>query len=205
MKKQFKTSLLLSSVVGILIVSPSVVSAQIEINNGIMKVGGIINNFTSSIVQSLGSLALALAVVVFFFGIVEYIWGVRQGDGAKAKTGSMFMVWGTIALFVMFSIWGIIYFGQSIFGIEGRNDPSLINGGQRRQQQEPFAPANGAQMIGNQNNAVIELGTPAANNQSGTSAGAPGSCEGKVRFDKCGTGYTCDMGPEDMKLACYKQ
>lgn len=57
---------------------------------------------------------MAAGVVAFFYGIVEYIWGRRQGNIEKTKNGNQFMTWGLIALFVMFSVYGIIKFAQNI-------------------------------------------------------------------------------------------
>jgi hypothetical protein len=56
-------------------------------------------------------------MVAFFFGIVQFIWGTRDGDPTRAKNGKNFMLWGLIALFVMFSVWGIITYVQQIFGV----------------------------------------------------------------------------------------
>ncbi|MEI6811062.1 MAG: thrombospondin type 3 repeat-containing protein, partial [Candidatus Nomurabacteria bacterium] len=65
----------------------------------------------------------------FFFGIVQFIWSARQGsEGKGIQKGTQFMKWGLIALFVMFSVWGIVKFAQGVFGIQGDNTiivPSL--------------------------------------------------------------------------------
>ena len=53
-----------------------------------------------------GNLFIALAVVLFFWGIVKFI------AQDKKEEGKTMMVWGVIALFVMFSVWGIISFMQ---------------------------------------------------------------------------------------------
>jgi len=53
-----------------------------------------------------GNLLLTLAVVLFFWGIVKFI------AQDKKEEGKTMMVWGVIALFVMFTIWGIISFMQ---------------------------------------------------------------------------------------------
>lgn len=52
---------------------------------------------------------MAAALVVFFVGIVQYIF--------KKKGGKEIMQAGIIGLFVMASIWGIIRLAQNTFGV----------------------------------------------------------------------------------------
>lgn len=103
---------------------PTLVFAQdgvTQINKGLGSFSSIITQFTQTIVRSLATLFATAAMVAFFFGIVQFIWGSRDGDATKAKNGKNFMLWGLIALFVMFSVWGIVNYAQRIFGIQGQN------------------------------------------------------------------------------------
>jgi uncharacterized membrane protein YidH (DUF202 family) len=69
------------------------------------------------IVSFLIPLMLALAVLVFFWGLVKYI--ANASDEAAKESGKTLMIWGMIALFVMVAFWGIIGYVQSSFGISG--------------------------------------------------------------------------------------
>lgn len=82
------------------------------------SVGTLVNNFTTNVVTAVGYLMLTLAVVVFFWGIVEFIWAAREGKVEEKTKGRAMMTWGLVALFVMFSVWGIISFAQGILGSE---------------------------------------------------------------------------------------
>lgn len=96
------------------------------------SLGSLINNFTTNIVKSLGYLAMSAAVVAFFFGVVQFIWASREGDGAQMTKGKTFMLWGLIALFVMFSVWGIIKFFQQSINLPNSSEitiPTLNIGG----------------------------------------------------------------------------
>ncbi len=120
MKKLFTLrTLIITSLIAV----PLLVSAQSASNvtQGINTVGGIVNTFTNSIVKSLATLFATAAMAAFFYGIVQYIWGIREGVAANIEKGQKFMVWGLIALFVMFSVWGIVQYAQNIFGIQGQN------------------------------------------------------------------------------------
>lgn len=115
--------LLFICAIGILSV-PTLVFAQATtkpITDGFLSFKTIIDTFTQTIVRSLATLFATAAMVAFFFGIVQFIWGSRDGDATKAKNGKNFMLWGLIALFVMFSVWGIVNYAQRIFGIQGQN------------------------------------------------------------------------------------
>lgn len=50
---------------------------------------------------------VGLAVVLFFWGLVKYLWSIT-GDTKEHEEGRQIMVWGVIAIFVMVSIWGIV-------------------------------------------------------------------------------------------------
>lgn len=86
------------------------------------------DTLASGVVTSLGYLAFTIAVVAFLWGMVNFIWAARNGDAGKGvENGKQFMLWGLIALFVMFSVWGIIIFTQSIFNIKGQTSIVIPN------------------------------------------------------------------------------
>lgn len=60
---------------------------------------------------------MGAAVIVFFYGIVKYI--LSAGDETKRKEGKGFMVYGVIGLFVMTSVWGLVYLISALVGIRG--------------------------------------------------------------------------------------
>ena len=95
--------------------------------------GKIVDNFTSQVVSTVGALLLTLGTVVFIWGVVKFMWGKSQGKTEGVKIGQDFMGWGLLALFVMFSVWGIIAFVQSSLGPNfNKTDikaPSFILGG----------------------------------------------------------------------------
>ncbi|MBN2094019.1 MAG: hypothetical protein JW740_01460 [Candidatus Zambryskibacteria bacterium] len=51
-------------------------------------------------------IAFTLALLLFFWGVVKYIWSV----GTEKEQGKKVMVWGIVALFVMSSVWGLVAF-----------------------------------------------------------------------------------------------
>jgi hypothetical protein len=69
-------------------------------------------------------LIMAIALVIFMGGAVRYIWMAGQGSADYAKKLRDFLIWSLIALFVMLSVWGIVYFIGATLGIgQGGNAP----------------------------------------------------------------------------------
>lgn len=124
MKKILNRTVLAS----LLLITGSVLSVSAQgaagVQAGFGTLSGLIDSFSQTVVVAFGSLLMAGAVVIFFMGIVQYIWGLRSGDAGKAKVGSNFMLWGLVGLFVMFSVYGIVKLGQTIFF---GNDRDSIN------------------------------------------------------------------------------
>lgn len=58
-------------------------------------------------------LLIGIALVVFIWGVIEFILG---GETAK-KEGKGKMLWGIVGLFVIVSIWGIVKLVRTIAGV----------------------------------------------------------------------------------------
>jgi len=58
------------------------------------------------------NILLSLATVAFFWSIVQFIWRRNSGKTEGLEDAKNTLAWSTIALFVMFSIWGIVGFFQ---------------------------------------------------------------------------------------------
>lgn len=59
-------------------------------------------------------LLIAVALVVFFWGLIKYIAGAGEGN----EEGRKIMIAGIVGLFVMVSIWGIIRVIGNTLGIQ---------------------------------------------------------------------------------------
>src|SRR3989338_9992259 len=93
---------------------PAMASAQTVFN--------VLGVFTS-LLNGLMVLFITLAIVVFFWGLIKYIFN-REGGEKEGSAGASLMLWGIIALTVMVSIWGIIALLRITFNVQ-RNDPSV--------------------------------------------------------------------------------
>lgn len=55
----------------------------------------------------------ALALLAFFWGLSKFI--LNAGNEEKRNQGKQTLIWGSIALFIIFSIWGILFMLQNTF------------------------------------------------------------------------------------------
>jgi len=58
---------------------------------------------------------VALALIYFIYGLAEYI--LESGEAGKKEEGRTRMIYGTIAMFVIASVWGLVYFLQDVLGV----------------------------------------------------------------------------------------
>ena len=68
-------------------------------------------------------LIFALALVMFVWGVVQFV--IKSDDEGKKEKGRQFMLWGVIALAVMFSVWGLVRILTSTFGLENPFIPQV--------------------------------------------------------------------------------
>ena len=80
--------------------------------------------FFSQFLNGVIGLFITLAIVVFFWGLIKYLWSMGSED---AHEGLKIMFWGIIAIFVMVSIWGIIRLLQNTLRVTS-TDPIIPKG-----------------------------------------------------------------------------
>lgn len=66
------------------------------------------------ILNPVAGLVIATGIFIFFWGLVKFIW--QSGSEDAVKQGKKLMTWGVVALFVMFSVWGIVGILTNSFG-----------------------------------------------------------------------------------------
>lgn len=74
-------------------------------------------------ISTLVPLLIALAIVVFFFYIVKYIWGGAD-DKSASKSG---IIWSVVAIAVMVSIWGLVGLLQGVVGVDGTDAAPVVD------------------------------------------------------------------------------
>ena len=67
----------------------------------------LLNTFLNVIVNPLLLLLSAVGLLVFFWGVVEFLAGLN-GIGDKKEDGRKHMLWGVVGMFIMFSAYAIL-------------------------------------------------------------------------------------------------
>lgn len=75
----------------------------------------LVNGVVREIVNPVVAILFTAAIVVFFWGLIQFIHGA--GDDEKRKAGKQHMLWGVIGVFIMLSAYGILTLFTSAFDI----------------------------------------------------------------------------------------
>ncbi|HNW71790.1 MAG TPA: hypothetical protein PKZ36_02170 [Candidatus Paceibacterota bacterium] len=90
--------------------------------------GDLINYVTCTISKSVIPLLFILAVLLFIWGVVQYV--INADSDEKRTKGRDFMIWGIIGLVVMTSIWGLVKIFGDTFDIKTDFVPQVNTQGQ---------------------------------------------------------------------------
>lgn len=99
MKKKISHQLII-----LCLITPTVLGAQ------------TFRSFAGNIIDLLNKVAnlvIGIALLAFVFGAVKFI--ATAGDEKGRETGKQLMVWGILAIFLMFSVWGVVSIIQNTF------------------------------------------------------------------------------------------
>lgn len=100
-------------VLGAAAFAPFIASAQVSGNpSNILQFMNTLNKVFAAIVP----IMVALALIYFIYGLAEYI--LESGSVEKKEEGRTRMIYGTIAMFVIASVWGLVYFLQDALGVQ---------------------------------------------------------------------------------------
>jgi hypothetical protein len=79
------------------------------------------------LIKLLIPIAASLALLAFFWGLAKFIFNA-SGDAKAVQEGKNIMLWGTLALFVLISVWGILRFLSGELGFGSLGIPFLPEG-----------------------------------------------------------------------------
>jgi len=99
--------------------SPLVVFGQTS-TDGLDRLLNQVDTLITRLIPTL----IALAVLLFLWGILKYVFAKSDADKTTART---FMLWGIVALFVMVSVWGLVrILGDVVFGSGKATAPGTL-------------------------------------------------------------------------------
>ena len=94
---------------------PFLASAQLT------ETGKLLTSVKTIINTTLIPLVFALALLLFFWGMVKYI----RSSGGDKEEGKKIMVWGIVALFVMSCVWGLVYFIRDELNLDSTSEGKI--------------------------------------------------------------------------------
>lgn len=74
-------------------------------------------NFILDVLEVVVTIVFVIAVIVFGWGIVKLI--IAAGNPTQIQQAKQFIWWGVIGIAILASIYGIILYLQSFFGVSG--------------------------------------------------------------------------------------
>lgn len=98
-----------------------IIADAVTTSQGINGTIGVLNTIFNNLI----GLFITLAIVLFFWGLIKYLWSMEQEN---AHEGLKIMFWGLIAIFVMVSIWGLIQLIQSTLGVQNASSINAPKG-----------------------------------------------------------------------------
>lgn len=81
------------------------------------SVDDLLFKLNAKVINPLIEMAFIIALVVFLWGVMQYIRGANNQE--KRKEGREHMLWGVIGFVIMFGVFGIIQILTNTFGIQG--------------------------------------------------------------------------------------
>jgi hypothetical protein len=91
-----------------------------------MDASPLVAKFTNLIINPIIQVVFAAGLFLFLWGLVVFLWNLNEGG--EDKGGKQHMLWGIIGMFIMASVYGIISFLNTSFGLQAGNpDVSRIN------------------------------------------------------------------------------
>lgn len=81
------------------------------------SVCGLIFKINQAIINPIIGIIFALAVILFFYGVVKFLFYSENDD--KRQEGRSHMIWGVIGMFIMVSVFGIIRLILDTLGVGG--------------------------------------------------------------------------------------
>jgi hypothetical protein len=68
----------------------------------------VVNQITAAFIDPAIALVFAAGLMVFIFGVVEYLYALNVKGEVGGDEGKKHMLWGLVGMFIMLASWAII-------------------------------------------------------------------------------------------------
>jgi hypothetical protein len=91
------------------------------------RIDTIICKIGSYILDPLIALLMTLGLLIFLWGMIQFLLNQRTGEEAKIADGKRHMIWGVIGLLVMVSVYGIMGLIARTFNLKNTQNQKIEN------------------------------------------------------------------------------
>jgi len=88
---------------------------DIQATNTANAVDSFVTKLTDEILNPIALVLFGLAFIYFFWGIIKFIQ--NADNPTEREVGKQSMVWGVVGMFVMFGVYGLLWFLRTSLGI----------------------------------------------------------------------------------------
>lgn len=104
-----------AAVVALVLVVPMLAGAQADADLG--YIGGLFTEISNIISEVLIPLVLALALLLFIWGVIQYFI-LGADDEGKRETGRAYMLYAIIGLVAIVAVWGLVNLVLQLLGVD---------------------------------------------------------------------------------------
>ncbi len=72
---------------------------------------------SNAVINPLLALLFAIAMLVFIYGIVQFLWGLNS-EAAHKEEGKQHMLWGIVGMFIMVAAYAILKLVVNTLGVQ---------------------------------------------------------------------------------------
>ncbi|MEK7607363.1 MAG: hypothetical protein AAB484_00320 [Patescibacteria group bacterium] len=77
----------------------------------------VVKKLFTLVVDPIVRLLFAAAIFYFVYGVFKFIKDKTSGESADIAQGANHVLWSTVGIFIMISVWGIIAILRSTIGV----------------------------------------------------------------------------------------
>ncbi len=91
------------------------------------RIDTIICRIGSYIIDPLIALLMTLALVLFIWGVIQFLVNQNNGEEAKIADGKRHMIWGIVGLVIMVSVYGLMALISRTFDLKNSQNQKIEN------------------------------------------------------------------------------
>jgi hypothetical protein len=105
-------------------------------------VSSILQRLEYEILWPAMTVVFAAGLLLFFWGMVQFLWNVEEQSANNRSEGRQHMIWGIVGMFIMVSFWSLIAILDNTFGLGVFSGGAATDPGRNQIQSVDFGSIN---------------------------------------------------------------